>query len=49
MKYPQNTDIYHYDFEPFDQRLKKDEKREFWRKWSSVSVIAICIVYLPPV
>ena len=30
MKYPKNTDIFHYDFEPMDPRLKKDEKRDFF-------------------
>lgn len=30
MKYPKNTDLFHYDFESMDPRLKKDEKREFF-------------------
>ena len=30
MKYPKNVEIYHYDFEPFDPRLKKEDKRDFF-------------------
>ena len=31
MKYPKNVDIFHYDFEPLDSRLKKEDKRDFFK------------------
>jgi len=31
MKYPKNVDIFHYDFEPLDPRLKKEDKRDFFK------------------
>ena len=34
MKYPKNCDIFHYDFEPLDPRLKKEDKREFFRTFA---------------
>lgn len=34
MKYPKNCDIFHYDFEPLDPRLKKEDKREFFKTFA---------------
>lgn len=31
LQFPKNTDIYHYDIEICSERLKKDEKRDFFR------------------
>ena len=37
MRYPKNTDIFHYDFEPLDPRLKKEEKRDFFAAFAKAN------------